>query len=82
MKKGWQQKDPGMERTKQIKRVSLIMILIIAVICSNQKRGKKVGKFRKVQPLRRRAANIHVSAFLFSGCTEEPQISCDEDEPR
>jgi hypothetical protein len=41
MKKGWQQKDPGMERTKQIKRVSLIMILIIAVICSKQKRGKK-----------------------------------------
>jgi hypothetical protein len=38
MKKGWQQKDPGMERTKQIKRVSLIMILIIAVIGSNQKR--------------------------------------------
>ncbi len=41
MKKGWQQKDPGMERTKQIKRVSLIMILIIAVIGSNQKRWKK-----------------------------------------
>jgi hypothetical protein len=38
MKKGWQQKDPGMERTKQIKRVSIIMIPIIAVFCSNQKR--------------------------------------------
>jgi hypothetical protein len=82
MKKGRQQKDPGTERTKQIKRVSLIMILIKAVICSNQKREKKVGKFREVQPLRRRAANIHVSDLLFSGCTEEPQISCDEDVPR
>ncbi len=81
MKKGWQQKDPRIERTKQIK-VSLIMILIIAVIGSNQKRGGKVCKFREVQPLRRRAANIHVSDFLFSGCTEEPQISCDEDVPR
>jgi hypothetical protein len=30
-----------MERTKQIKRVSIIMIPIIAVFCSNQKRWKK-----------------------------------------
>ncbi len=47
-----------------------------------KKKKQKEGKTREVPPYRRRAANIHGSSFLFSGCTEEPQISCDEDVPR